>query len=103
MAISASLDRLVARRRSDHKTHSGIWRDLAVRHRRTEVDHQIGIVADIGADHGLAMTLTRRVVQMVHEIEDGRRDRGLSNLDELEHLRRSQLPTTTSPAEIGSP
>jgi 2-dehydropantoate 2-reductase len=103
MAISASLDRLVARRRSDHKTHSGIWRDLAVRHRRTEVDHQIGIVADIGADHGLAMTLTRRVVQMVHEIEDGRRDRGRSNLDELEHLRRSQLPTTTSPAEIGSP
>ena len=28
------------------KTHSGIWRDLAVRKRKTEVDQQIGIIAD---------------------------------------------------------
>jgi 2-dehydropantoate 2-reductase len=27
------------------KTHSGIWRDLAVRKRKTEVDAQIAIIA----------------------------------------------------------
>jgi 2-dehydropantoate 2-reductase len=86
-AINASLDRLVARRRADQKTHSGIWRDLAVRKRRTEVDHQIGAVAELGAGHGLPMTLTRQVVRMIHEIEDGTRERGLSNLDELDRLR----------------
>ena len=30
------------------KTHSGIWRDLAVRKRRTEVDPQIGIICELG-------------------------------------------------------
>lgn len=89
-AINASLDRLVARRRRDRKTHSGIWRDLAVRKRRTEVDQQIGAVAAIGADHGLPMTLTGRVVRMIHEIEDGTRERALSNLDELDQLRAEQ-------------
>jgi len=32
------------------KTHSGIWRDLAVRKRRTEIDAQIGVVG--GRVHG---------------------------------------------------
>jgi 2-dehydropantoate 2-reductase len=84
--LDASLDRLVARRRRDKKTHSGIWRDLAVRRRRTEVDEQIGLVAEIGRGHGLGMRLTDRVVRMVHELEDGRRERGLDNLAELESL-----------------
>jgi 2-dehydropantoate 2-reductase len=96
-AINASLDRLVARRRADRKTHSGIWRDLAVRKRRTEVDHQIGAVAEIGRGHGLPMTLTTRVVSMIHEIEDGARERAVANLDELEALRRE----TAAPAESG--
>ena len=30
------------------KTHSGIWRDLAVRKRKTEVDAQIAIIATLG-------------------------------------------------------
>ena len=43
--MDASLDRLIAIRRTDEKTHSGVWRDLAVRKRRTEVDaHFVPIV-----------------------------------------------------------
>ncbi|HET6502681.1 MAG TPA: 2-dehydropantoate 2-reductase [Amycolatopsis sp.] len=95
--INASLDRLVARRRADRKTHSGIWRDLAIRKRRTEVDHQIGAVAEIGRGHGLPMPLTARVVSMIHEIEDGARKRDLANLEELELVRRE----TASSAEGG--
>ena len=36
------------------KTHSGIWRDLAVRKRKTEVDPQIGIIAALGREAGVA-------------------------------------------------
>lgn len=98
-AINASLDRLVTRRRADLKTRSGIWRDLAVRHRRTEVDHQIGAAAALGTAHGLPMTLTRRLVAMIHEIEDGTRERSVSNLDELDVLRHRIGDQTM----IGSP
>jgi len=91
-AIDRSLDELVARRRRDHKSKSGIWRDLAVRRRKTEVDQQIGLVADIGTDHGLPMPLTRRLVAMIHELEDGRRAMSWDNLDELDGVRRAAYP-----------
>jgi 2-dehydropantoate 2-reductase len=85
--INASLDDLVARRKTDTKTRSGIWRDLAVRQRRTEVDEQIGAVAEIGRGHGLPMTLTSRLVEMIHELEEGSRGRSAMNADELDALR----------------
>ncbi|MGH2344626.1 MAG: ketopantoate reductase family protein, partial [Chloroflexota bacterium] len=50
--IGPSFDQLVARRRRDLKTKSGVWRDLAVRRRKTEADQQIGLAAEIGAGHG---------------------------------------------------
>jgi 2-dehydropantoate 2-reductase len=87
--INASIDDLVARRRTDTKTRSGIWRDLAVRKRRTEVDEQIGAVLKIGRAHGLPMPLTGRLVDMIHELEDGTRQRTITNVDELELIRRT--------------
>jgi 2-dehydropantoate 2-reductase len=87
--INASLDDLVARRRADQKARSGIWRDLAVRKRRTEVDEQIGAVLRIGRAGGLPMPLTGRLVTMIHELEDGVRQRTVASVDELELLRRS--------------
>ena len=86
-AINRSLDALVARRRRDQKAKSGIWRDLAVRHRKTEVDEQIGLAAQIGASHGLQMPLTRELVRMIHRLEDGSIAMSWSNLDELDVLR----------------
>jgi 2-dehydropantoate 2-reductase len=55
------------------KTHSGIWRDLAVRKRRTEVDAQIVVIADLGAEAGVKTPLVCRLVELIHDIEDGRR------------------------------
>lgn len=55
------------------KTHSGIWRDLAVRKRRTEVDPQIGIIAMLGAEAGVDTPAIRTLVQLIHDIEDGKR------------------------------
>ena len=55
------------------KTHSGIYRDLAVRKRRTEVDPQIGIIAKLGREAGVATPALETLVALIHDIEDGRR------------------------------
>jgi 2-dehydropantoate 2-reductase len=78
-----SLDELVAFNRRSAKTHSGIWRDLAVRKRRTEVDAQIGIVAELGAQVGVPTPLITRLVALIHDIEDGTRPQSLATLDLL--------------------
>ena len=64
-------------------SHSGIWRDLAVRKRPTEVDAQLGIVVALGAEAGVSTPLTARLVELVHEIERGARPQSLDALDAL--------------------
>ena len=88
LVIQQSLDALVARRRRDKKSKSGIWRDLAVRRRKTEVDQQIALVADVAADHGLPVPLTNRLVDMIHDLEEGRRPMSWDNTEELDRLCR---------------
>ena len=82
-ATARSLDDLVAHNRRSAKTHSGIWRDLAVRKRRTEVDAQLGIVATIGQQAGVATPLTTRLVELIHDIENGVRAQSLDTLSAL--------------------
>jgi 2-dehydropantoate 2-reductase len=65
------------------KTHTGIYRDLAVRKRKTEVDPQVGTVAEIAASHGIDTPLLRRLVELIHDIEEGRRDMSLDTFHEL--------------------
>lgn len=65
------------------KTHSGIWRDLAIRKRKTEVDAQIAIIAEIGAKAGIATPTIDRLVALIHDIEDGRRPQAWATLDQL--------------------
>lgn len=81
-----SLDDMVLFNSKSAKTHSGIWRDLAVRKRRTEADAQLGPIVTFGAQHGVATPLTARTIAMIHEIEDGGRAMELANLDELKTL-----------------
>ncbi|MGH7592689.1 MAG: ketopantoate reductase family protein [Gemmatimonadales bacterium] len=86
-AAAQSLDNLVAHNRRSAKTHSGIWRDLAVRKRPTEVDAQLGIVVALGAAAGVATPLTARVVELIHDIERGYRPLSLDTLDTLAAVR----------------
>lgn len=81
--LNASLDELVAKMRGNLKTKSGIWRDLAVRHRRTEVDYQVGVVVAEGRRVGVATPLCAACARMIHELEDGRRAMSWANLDVL--------------------
>src|SRR5205085_3910144 len=82
-AAAQSLDGLVAHNRKSAKTHSGIWRDLAVRKRPTEVDAQLGIVASLGTAAGVPTPLTSKVVELIHDIERGIRTQSIETLDAL--------------------
>jgi 2-dehydropantoate 2-reductase len=83
-AATRSLDDLVAHNRRSTKTHSGIWRDLAVRKRPTEVDAQLGIVVTLAREAGLpSPPLLSRLVELIHDIENGRRTQSRETLDAL--------------------
>jgi 2-dehydropantoate 2-reductase len=82
-AASRSLDALVAHNRKSAKTHSGIWRDLAVRKRTTEVNAQLGIVVSLGKEAGITTPLTAAIVNLIHEIERGDRVQSMETLDAL--------------------
>jgi len=78
-----SLDEMVTFNRGSAKTHSGIWRDLAVRKRRTEVDAQLGPIVTLGAESGVATPLVARLIDLIHNIENSQRSQSLDTLDEL--------------------
>jgi 2-dehydropantoate 2-reductase len=78
-----SFDEMVVHNRKSAKSHSGIWRDLAIRKRKTEVDAQVLPVVEIGQSLGVPTPLAAKIVTMIHEIEDGKRPLDLANLDDL--------------------
>lgn len=79
-----SFDDMVAHNRRSAKSHSGIWRDLAVRKRQTEIDAQIAPAIDIGIGFNLPMPLTTRLVHLIHLIERGELPQTLETLAMLE-------------------
>lgn len=79
----ASVAALAEFNRHTAKTHSGIWRDLAVRKRKTEVDPQIGIIAELGREAGVPTPAITRLVALIHDIEDGRRPMAFETFEEL--------------------
>jgi 2-dehydropantoate 2-reductase len=82
-AAKASVDAMVTFNTGSAKTHSGVWRDLAVRKRRTEVDSQIAPIATIGRKHGIDCPKVEKLVAMIHEVEAGTRALSDDNLLEL--------------------
>jgi 2-dehydropantoate 2-reductase len=95
--LPGSLQRLVAFNRGSAKSHSGVYRDLAVRHRQTEVDTQIDI---------LAGPLTHYVAEMIRAIERGERICEVANLDLLatcERLERLGRPVNAVVAALPAP
>ncbi len=92
-AIDASLDALAEFNRDTGKTHSGIWRDLAVRKRRTEVAAQFAPIRDAARRHGMALPLTDRLMALIGAIEDGRLKQGEPLADELGALAAQAYPS----------
>ncbi len=69
--------------RAHTKTKTGIWRDLAVRRRRTEVGALLGATVAKAQKMNLAMPLTERLIAIIGDLETGRRAMSYRNLDEL--------------------
>ena len=82
-AVGEAMEAVSRFYRRHTKVKTGIWRDLVVRKRKTEVDSQIGVVVARGRRLGVPTPLLDRVVTMIHELEDGRRGMSWANLDEL--------------------
>jgi 2-dehydropantoate 2-reductase len=78
--LPGSLDRLTDFNRASAKTHTGIYRDLAILHRPTEVPAILG---------GLTGSLPPLVVDLVRAIEQGRRSCSRENLDLLAACERA--------------
>lgn len=70
-AARASIAAMADFNRGSLKTHSGVWRDLAIHHRPTEVDAHYGPVLDRAAAHGIACPTLQRLVSLIHAIEAG--------------------------------
>jgi 2-dehydropantoate 2-reductase len=58
------------------KTHSGIWRDLAVRKRKTEAGAQLNIVPKLAREFGIPTPALTATGRLIADIEDGRREQG---------------------------
>jgi 2-dehydropantoate 2-reductase len=77
-------DRLVAWLRTQPKDRSGIWRDIAVRHRPVEVHHHYTPVLVEATDRGVPIPLLRAMLARLHEVETGVVAMSEEHLTELE-------------------
>jgi 2-dehydropantoate 2-reductase len=82
-AVSRCMSAIVRHYRAHTKTKTGIWRDLAVRKRKTEVEAHLGGTLARAERLGLALPLTRRLLALIGDLETGRRVMAWENLDEL--------------------
>jgi Asp-tRNA(Asn)/Glu-tRNA(Gln) amidotransferase A subunit family amidase len=95
--LPGSLDRLAEFNRRSAKSHSGIYRDLAVRHRRTEVPALLAPLEGF---------LLRRMEELIAAIERGERSLARANLDLLaayERLDRLGRPLNAVVSVAGAP
>jgi 2-dehydropantoate 2-reductase len=65
------------------KTHSGIWRDLAVRKRKTEAEAQLMIMPKLAAQQGIATPALTALGGLIKDIEEGRREQSLESFNAL--------------------
>jgi 2-dehydropantoate 2-reductase len=79
----SAMERTAAHYQGQLKTRTGVWRDLAVRHRRTEVDCQVGAAISKGESLEIDLPLNRRLSELVHQLERGDRSMSLQNLSAL--------------------
>jgi 2-dehydropantoate 2-reductase len=75
--------------RQHTKTKTGIWRDLVVRRRKTEVGALLGATVTKARTLGVGMPLTEQLIAMIEDLELGRRSMSWANIDELVATSRS--------------
>lgn len=90
--LDAFYDRVAARFKARVKQHTGIWRDLRIRRRKTEVEWLTGEVIRRGEQRGISLPINTRLIEMIAEIERGEREQDWKNLRELHgSMSRGQI------------
>lgn len=82
----AATGRLTAWLRTQPKDRSGIWRDIAVRHRPVEVHDHYGPVVGAAESLGVAVPALRAMLTRLAEVENGSVTMAESHLTELEEI-----------------
>jgi 2-dehydropantoate 2-reductase len=82
-AIAASMKAMEEYNRGTAKPRSGIWRDLAVRKRQTDVAAQLAPVRAAARRHNLPTPIADRLVELIGEIESGASPIGSEMADRL--------------------
>ncbi|WP_391571282.1 ketopantoate reductase family protein [Cohnella sp.] len=67
---------------------TGVWRDLAIHRRPTEVNEIVGPVVQRAQEKSIAVPRLECLVRLIKEAERGERELTLANLDELRELDR---------------
>ena len=78
--------------RASIKQHMGIWRDLKIKKRKTEVDMQSAVIVAKGLEAGVPTPVNAAVLRVIHEIEAGQRGMEWSNLDDIARLAGLERP-----------
>lgn len=68
------------------KKGSGMWWDIVYRRRPSETPWITGALVQEAEELGYKMPLNQAMIQMIYEIEEGRRSLGWQNIDELASL-----------------
>jgi 2-dehydropantoate 2-reductase len=87
-AADRMMDALAAVMRKSTKVRSGIWRDLAVHHRRTEVDWQLVPVIEHAGRLAIPTPLLDTTVSLIHALEAGQERQGWHHLETLHGVWR---------------
>lgn len=86
--MNRQLDLHVARLRGYSKVHSGIWRDMAVRKRKTEKPYHFRPIFKLAEEAKLELPLCRLLLSLLDELENGRREFTTDNLELLLKLNQ---------------
>ena len=86
----AALNEMAGAMRASIKQHMGIWRDLKIKKRKTEVDMLSAVIVAKGAEHNIPTPVNAAIVEIIHEIEAGQRGMDWSNLDDIARKARVQ-------------
>ncbi|WP_221621605.1 ketopantoate reductase family protein [Rhodococcus sp. KBW08] len=80
----ASTDKLVAWLATQSKTRSGIWRDIAVRHRRTEIAPQYEPIIQLAQSNSIEVPVLEDLIETIRRLEDGEIGMDERHLDRLD-------------------
>jgi 2-dehydropantoate 2-reductase len=75
----ACIDAIIASREGSSKLYSGVWRDIMIRRRPTEVPYQLAPVVEIGRRHGLPVATIAALIEHVRAVEAGAPAEGIDH------------------------